>query len=325
MVSWCASEGVAIVPQGGNTGLVGGGVPLAGEVVVSLARPRRRRRRRRRRRPADRRSRRDARRRSRPQRAPRAGPTASTSRPRDSATIGGTVATNAGGLRVLRYGDTRAQVLGVEAVLGDGSVVEHLGGLVKDNTGYDLAGAALRQRGHARRRHRAPGCGWSPRRASGSSPSSACRRCRRRRPGRRTCGAASPTSRPPSCSSTDGCRSAGRRSAAAARAAAHAVYLLVECGRPRTIRPTRWPAPSATCRRARGRGRPTPGRRAELWRYREAHHRGRSTRSARRIKLDVTLPAARAGGVRRRGAGGRAAAAPGASGCSATSPTATCT
>ena len=59
---------------------------------------------------------------------------------RDSATVGGMIATNAGGTRVLRYGDTRAQVLGVEAVLGTGSVVSHLGGLVKDNTGYHLSG-----------------------------------------------------------------------------------------------------------------------------------------------------------------------------------------
>jgi FAD/FMN-containing dehydrogenase len=58
---------------------------------------------------------------------------------RDTATVGGSVATNAGGLRVLRYGDTRAQLMGIEAVLADGSVVSHLGGLVKDNTGYDLA------------------------------------------------------------------------------------------------------------------------------------------------------------------------------------------
>src|SRR5271165_4611102 len=57
---------------------------------------------------------------------------------RDSATVGGTVATNAGGLRVLRYGDTRAQLLGVEAVLGTGAVVSHLSGLLKDNTGYHL-------------------------------------------------------------------------------------------------------------------------------------------------------------------------------------------
>src|SRR6185312_6019166 len=60
--------------------------------------------------------------------------------PRESCTIGGMVATNAGGVRVLRHGAMRAQVLGVEAVLADGSVVAHLDGLVKDNTGYDLAG-----------------------------------------------------------------------------------------------------------------------------------------------------------------------------------------
>ena len=57
---------------------------------------------------------------------------------RDSCTIGGMVATNAGGERVLRYGTMRAQVLGVEAVLADGSVVSRLGGLPKDNTGYDV-------------------------------------------------------------------------------------------------------------------------------------------------------------------------------------------
>ena len=59
---------------------------------------------------------------------------------RDSATVGGTVATNAGGLQVLRHGATRSQLTGMEAVLGTGAVVSHLGGLLKDNTGYDLAG-----------------------------------------------------------------------------------------------------------------------------------------------------------------------------------------
>jgi FAD/FMN-containing dehydrogenase len=48
------------------------------------------------------------------------------------------VATNAGGIRVLRYGDTRAQVVGAEAVLADGSVISRLAGLPKDGTGYDL-------------------------------------------------------------------------------------------------------------------------------------------------------------------------------------------
>ena len=50
------------------------------------------------------------------------------------------IATNAGGIHVVRYGTMRAQVAGIEAVLGDGSVVSHLAGLAKDNTGYDLAG-----------------------------------------------------------------------------------------------------------------------------------------------------------------------------------------
>ena len=57
---------------------------------------------------------------------------------RDSATIGGMAATNAGGLHLLRYGGMREQVLGYEAVLADGRVLRHLDGLLKDNTGYDL-------------------------------------------------------------------------------------------------------------------------------------------------------------------------------------------
>lgn len=56
---------------------------------------------------------------------------------RGSATIGGAVATNAGGVRVLRYGPMRNQLRGVEAVLADGTVVSRLTGPVKDNTGYD--------------------------------------------------------------------------------------------------------------------------------------------------------------------------------------------
>jgi FAD/FMN-containing dehydrogenase len=137
VVRWCDREGVAIVPQGGNTGLVGGGVPLHGEVVLSLTR-------------LDALVDVDA---VSGQLTAGAGVTiAAVQRAardagwaygvdfaaRDTATVGGSVATNAGGLRVLRYGDTRAQVLGVEAVLADGSVVSHLGGLLKDNTGYHL-------------------------------------------------------------------------------------------------------------------------------------------------------------------------------------------
>jgi FAD/FMN-containing dehydrogenase len=57
---------------------------------------------------------------------------------RGSATIGGTIATNAGGIRVLQHGMTRQNVLGLEAVLADGSVISRLGKTVKDNSGFDL-------------------------------------------------------------------------------------------------------------------------------------------------------------------------------------------
>jgi FAD/FMN-containing dehydrogenase len=127
------------VPQGGNTGLVGGGVPLAGEAVLSLRRISGIA-------DIDRRA---------GQLTAGAGATVADVQAaavaagwaygvdlgsRDSATVGGTVATNAGGLQVLRHGATRAQLTGMEAVLGTGAVVSHLGGLLKDNTGYDLAG-----------------------------------------------------------------------------------------------------------------------------------------------------------------------------------------
>jgi FAD/FMN-containing dehydrogenase len=133
----CRNRGVAVVPQGGNTGMVGGGVPLAGELVLSLRR-------------LDTIDPVDG---AAGQVTAAGGVTLGTVRQaaadagwaygvdfaaRDSCTIGGNVATNAGGLRVLRYGDTRAQVLGVEAVLGNGDTVSHLGGLLKDNTGYAL-------------------------------------------------------------------------------------------------------------------------------------------------------------------------------------------
>ena len=55
-----------------------------------------------------------------------------------SCQIGGNISTNAGGTNVLRYGNTRELVLGLEAVLPDGSVFDDLAGLCKDNTGYDL-------------------------------------------------------------------------------------------------------------------------------------------------------------------------------------------
>ena len=138
----CASAGVAVVPQGGNTGLVGGGVPRAGarrQVLLSLVR-------------LDHLGAVDT---SAGQVTAGAGVTLARLQDhagaagllfavdltaRQSATVGGMVATNAGGLHVLRYGSMRAQVVGVEAVLADGSVLSRMSGLVKDNSGYDLAG-----------------------------------------------------------------------------------------------------------------------------------------------------------------------------------------
>jgi FAD/FMN-containing dehydrogenase len=135
----CGAARVAVVPQGGNTGLVGGAVPLAGEVVLSLRRLDDLG-------PVDPLS---------AQVTVGAGATLAAVQAhasgaglgvgvdlaaRDGATIGGMVATNAGGLAVVRHGPMRASVAGLEAVLADGSVVSHLGGLTKDNTGYDLAG-----------------------------------------------------------------------------------------------------------------------------------------------------------------------------------------
>jgi FAD/FMN-containing dehydrogenase len=135
VISVCRELGLPLVPQGGNTGLVGGSVPLRGEVVLSMQR-------------IDTLEPVDA---AAGQVTAGAGVTLSALRQaagaagwsygvdiasRGSATVGGTVATNAGGLHVIRYGDTRAQVLGLEAVLGSGEVLSHLGGLVKDNTGY---------------------------------------------------------------------------------------------------------------------------------------------------------------------------------------------
>lgn len=57
---------------------------------------------------------------------------------RGSSTIGGNIATNAGGNRVIRYGMMREQVLGLEVVLADGTIIDSMHGHIKDNTGYDL-------------------------------------------------------------------------------------------------------------------------------------------------------------------------------------------
>ena len=134
----CRRHHVAIVPQGGNTGMVGGSVPLAGELVLSTRR-------------LDHVGPVDL---AAEQLTAGAGATVEAVQhaaaaaglryavdfgARGSATIGGSIATNAGGINLLRHGGTREQLVGVEAVLGTGDVISRLAGLVKDNTGYDLA------------------------------------------------------------------------------------------------------------------------------------------------------------------------------------------
>ncbi len=137
VLATCSAGGVTVTPQGGNTGLVGGGVPLHGEVLLSLRRLIQVG-------PVDV---------AAQQVTVGAGITLSALQDvargaglafgvdlgaRASATVGGMAATNAGGLHLLRYGAMRDQVLGYEAVLSDGRVLSHLDGLLKDNTGYDL-------------------------------------------------------------------------------------------------------------------------------------------------------------------------------------------
>ena len=126
-----------VVPQGGNTGLVGGQTPLNNEIVLSLTRL---------------------------DRIREVDPTSNTitceagvtlQRARQAAaevdrlypqllpsegtcTIGGNLSTNAGGTAALAYGIARAHVLGIEVVLADGRVLHDLNKLKKDNTGYDL-------------------------------------------------------------------------------------------------------------------------------------------------------------------------------------------
>jgi len=126
-----------IVPQGGNTGLVGGQTPLDNEIVVSL---------------------------NRLDRIREVDPTSNTmtceagvtlQRAREAAaaadrlypqllpsegtcTIGGNLSTNAGGTAALAYGIARSHVLGIEVVLADGRILHDLNKLKKDNTGYDL-------------------------------------------------------------------------------------------------------------------------------------------------------------------------------------------
>lgn len=135
VVRICHESGTSLVPQGGNTGLVGGSIPHQGEVVLSLRRLDRMG-------PVDQRS-----------MAVTAGAGVTIGAlqahareegldygvdlaSRDSATIGGTIATNAGGARVVSNGDTRRQVRGLEVVFADGRLGSNLEG-GKQSTGPD--------------------------------------------------------------------------------------------------------------------------------------------------------------------------------------------
>lgn len=137
VLKYCNERKLAVVPQGGNTGLVGGSVPVFDEIVINTSR----------------------------MNQIRSFDEASGVLVADagvilevadqylaernhlfpldlgakgSCHIGGNVATNAGGLRLLRYGSLHGTVLGLEAVLPDGTIVDSLSTLRKNNTGYDL-------------------------------------------------------------------------------------------------------------------------------------------------------------------------------------------
>jgi FAD/FMN-containing dehydrogenase len=137
IVQACAAANIAIVPQGGNTGLCGGATPTDGELVISLTRLNRVR----------------AIDTDNNTLTVEAGCTLAAVQEaaanagrlfplslaaEGTATIGGNLATNAGGVQVLRYGNARELCLGLEVVLPDGRIWNGLRGLRKDNTGYDM-------------------------------------------------------------------------------------------------------------------------------------------------------------------------------------------
>lgn len=139
VVAECARAGIPVVPQGGNTGLVGSGIPQAGAgaIILSLGRMNRIR---------DIDALNDtvtveagcilADIQAAASAADRLFPLSLSAE--GSCQIGGNIATNAGGVNVLRYGNARDLVLGLEVVLPDGRLWNGLKRLRKDNTGYDL-------------------------------------------------------------------------------------------------------------------------------------------------------------------------------------------
>ena len=137
LVAICARAGVAVTPQGGNTGLVGGQTPLGGEVLVTMHRMRTIREVS----PLDMTMTVDAgvtlaEAQEAAASADRLFPLSIGSE--GTCQIGGVISTNAGGVNVIRYGNTRELVLGIEAVLPNGEIWNGLKRLRKDNTGYDL-------------------------------------------------------------------------------------------------------------------------------------------------------------------------------------------
>ncbi|KAI5281168.1 hypothetical protein KEM54_003389, partial [Ascosphaera aggregata] len=144
ILRYCNEQRLAVVPQGGNTGLVGGGVPVFDEIVVSMSRMNKIRSF-------------DANsgalvvdggvilevadqylQQQNEQNKQNSHIFPLDLGAKGSCMIGGNVATNAGGLRLLRYGNLHGTVLGLEVVLADGRIVDDLSTLRKNNTGYDL-------------------------------------------------------------------------------------------------------------------------------------------------------------------------------------------
>ncbi|MCB1631322.1 MAG: FAD-binding oxidoreductase, partial [Pseudomonadales bacterium] len=137
VLALCHAAGQPVVTEGGRTGVVGGTRAEAGEILLSLERMRQI-------------ESVDAQARTM---SVQAGATLQAAQEaaeaegllmaldlgaRGSATIGGNIATNAGGNQVIRYGMMREQVLGLEVVLADGTVLPMLNGVLKNNAGYDL-------------------------------------------------------------------------------------------------------------------------------------------------------------------------------------------
>lgn len=133
----CNDANVAVVPSGGRTGLAGGAVAANGELVLSLTKMRR----------MD-----DVDRLGATVRVQAGAVTEAVHQhcekvgltwpvdfaSKGSSTVGGNIATNAGGVKVIRYGLTRQWVLGLQVVLADGTVLDAPGALEKNNTGLDL-------------------------------------------------------------------------------------------------------------------------------------------------------------------------------------------